>query len=759
MLRAEDPRLLTGRGQFVADVQLPRALHLAFLRSPHPHARITRLDVSHACQATGVAKILTGAEIAHLAPPLPVLWPCGDPKTRTRPLAAAEVVRYVGEPLAVVAAASRYAAEDALDAIEVEYEPLPVIATVDQALADDAPLLYPEWGDNVAASLTFGDRTANPQGHVVVRERFTIPRLAGVPIEARGVTATYEPSTGELTVWASTQVATPLRLVVAETLGLPQAKVRVIAPDVGGGFGNKDAPHPEEVLTALVAKLLGRPVQWIEDRREAMLAIPHARGQVHDVELALDRDGVILSLRDEVVLDLGAHFASVGLGPGFITGAMLPGPYRVPSFYAHVSGVVTNKTPLGAYRGFGMPEATFALERGLDQAARQLGIDAAELRRRNLIHPEQMPCRTPTRLEYDSGDYPAALQSALDAIGYEELRASKNERRSGIGVVPYLEYTGHGPSPLLKLGGGRSGGYEEAAVRMDAEGGATVYTGMASIGTGIQTTMAQVAAQELGLSPQRVAVVSGDTQLCPPSPLGTVSSRSAPVGNAAVRMAACKVRDKLLRLAAHLLEAAPEDVELAGDRAFVRGTPDRGMAIADLAQAAHRAWDLPSGMEPGLLQHAGFDPAHVTFSYGVHAVIVELDRDTGAVELRRYVVVHDCGPLVNRAIVEGQIRGGVTQGLGAALLEELAFDEQAQPLTTSLMDYMLPLATSVPELEIHHMEVPSPYTPDGAKGCGESGTIPAAPAIVAAIEDALGVPLRRIPVTPEMVWRALAESS
>jgi len=590
-----------------------------------------------------------------------------------------------------------------------------------------------------------------------------MPRLAGAPMEVRGALAQYDAASGEMTLWASTQAATPLRMVTAEALGIPQAKLRVVAPDVGGGFGNKDAPQAEEVLTGLAAKLLGRPVKWIEDRHEAMLAMTQARGQTHDIELAVDREGIILSLRDEVLVDAGAHLASVGLGPGFVTAVMLPGPYHVPRFYARVRGVATNKTPFGAYRGFGMPEATYALERALDQAARQLGLDPAELRRRNLVRPEEMPYKTPTRLEYDSGDYPAALAMALETIGYqafrdEQVKARAAGRLLGIGVVPYLEFTGQGPSPVQRLSGSPSGGYEEAVVRMDREGGVTVYTGMASIGTGIKTTMAQVAASELGMEPEHVTVIAGDTQVCPPSPLGTVSSRSAPVGNAAVRLAARKVRGKLLELAGHLLEAAPEDVKLAEERAFVSGSPERGLALADLARAAHQAFDLPRGMEPGLLEHAGFDPVHVAFSYGVHAAIVDIDRETGDVALRRYVVVHDCGPLVNPTIVEGQIWGGIAQGLGAALLEELRFDDEGQPLTTSLMDYMLPVTTSMPDIEIVHSETPSPFTPDGAKGCGESGTIPAAPAIVAAIEDALapfGATLRCIPVTPEMIWRAM----
>jgi carbon-monoxide dehydrogenase large subunit len=480
-------------------------------------------------------------------------------------------VRYVGEPVAVVVATSRYLAEDASEAIEIEYEPLPVVASMEDALAPDAPLLFPDWGENVVGTITMGQPAEARQAQCVIRERFTISRLAGVPIEARAAAAQYDSITGDLTLWASTQAATPLRIVAAEALGITLAKLRVISPDVGGGFGNKDAPHVEEVLTALMAKHLGRPVKWIEDRREAMLAIPHARGQIHDIELAIGEDGTIVSLADEVLVEVGAHLASVGLGPGFVTAAMLPGPYRVPNFHVRVRGVVTNKTPFGAYRGFGMPEATFALERALDQAARQLNMDPAELRRRNLIKREEMPYKTPTRLEYDSGDYPAALEMALDTVDYGAFRAKQEQARGhgkllGIGIVPYLEFTGQGPSRMQKLSGSPSGGYEEAVVRVDAQGGVTVFSGMASIGTGIQTTMAQVAAQELGIDPAQIQVIVGDTQVCPPSPLGTVGSRSAPVGNAAVRFAARKTRDKLVRLAAYLLEANVEDLELADGR-------------------------------------------------------------------------------------------------------------------------------------------------------------------------------------------------
>jgi len=782
--RVEDPRLLAGRARFVDDVALPGMLHLVVVRSTHAHARLGRVDVSRALAAPGVVAALTGAEVEHLVDPLPVNTRVAGQRLLDSHVLAAHKVLHVGEPVAAVLAESRYLAEDAAELVEVEYEPLPAVTSVEQALAADAPLLYEDWGDNVVAELPLsnGDvEAAFAAADHVFRETFRIHRHTGVPLETRGTVAAYEPLTGELTVWTSTQSPHPVRDGLARSLRLPAHKVRVVAADTGGGFGLKDQAYAEDVLAALLSMQLGRPVKWIEDRREHFLATAHAREQVHHVEVAVRADGTLLGVRDHLLADVGAHLHKVGIGPTMFAGLMLPGPYRFGAYACRVQAVVTNKTPCAAYRGFGQPEAAFVMERLMDLVARALGRDPADLRRQNMLRPDELPGRSASGQGYDSGDYPGTLERALAAIDYDSFRRRQAEERGGtdgahgahggggasngrhylgIGLAAYVQASGLGPSKVLGRGGSRGAGFESARVVMDPQGRVTVYTGVSPHGQGLATTLAQLCADALGVRFEDVTIVSGDTAVCPYSPLGTAGSRSAVVGGASLLQAAEQIRDKLARLAAYRLEAAPEDVAFADRQAFVRGAPTRRVAVADLADALHLAHDLPAGLTPGLEEHAVYDPPDFTMANAVHAAVVEVVPATGEVRLLRYAVANDCGVVLNPTIVEGQIHGGVAQGLGGALLEELVYDASGQLLTTSLLDYLLPTAAEMPPLAVEHLQSPSPFTPGGMKGMGEGGCIGALAAIANAVADALApwdARITSLPLRPETLLRLMDE--
>jgi carbon-monoxide dehydrogenase large subunit len=782
--RLEDRRFLTGKGTFVDDIDLPDMLHAAILRSPYAHARINSIDVSQAVELEGVAAVLTHKDLDVAAGPLPLLIPhAALTHPHTQYVLARDTVRYVGEAVALVVARDRYIAEDALALIDVDYEPLPVVSPLDltEAVASDTALIYADTPNNIAANLIHrvGDVDAAFAGAMhIFQRRVQLERSSSQPMETRGVVARFDAFERALTVWDSTQGPISIRNGLAVLFGLPAEKVRVTPTDVGGGFGGKMMLfYPEEILVPLAAIRLGRPVKWIEDRMEHMVGSNHERGQVHDITVALDADGRILGLRDVFVHDSGAY-SPYGIIVPLITACQLPGPYKLPAYYSDATVVYTNRTPVSPYRGAGRPHGVFAMERILDHAADQLGIDRAEMRRRNMIQPDEFPYDVgltfqdglPTR--YDSGDYPAGLERALEMIGYEHFREEQRLARAegrylGVGIGCYVEGTGIGP-------------YEGAHLAIDNLGEVHVATGVTTQGQGHQTSFAQIVAAELSIPVEKVHITTGDTQRFQWG-IGTYASRAMVVAGNAIGLAAIAVKEKALKIAASILEVAPEDLELVDGRARVKGASARGLSLAALSIASNpvryaygaSASDLPAvlpvregpplpqGEEPGLEATRFFSPQHATFASGVHAAIIEIDIQTGIVKVRRYAVLHDCGKLVNPLIVEGQIYGGVAQGIGGSFYEHLDYDDNGQLLDASYMDFLLPYATEIPHIEIDHIETPSPINPLGVKGAGEAGCIPVPALMAAAVEDALapfGVKVDHMPLTPDDI-RKLVQSA
>jgi carbon-monoxide dehydrogenase large subunit len=718
-------------------------LHMAVLRSPYGHAVIRRIETAAACRTAGVGAVVTAADIRDIGQ-FPVLAEPPQQRQSSYPVLPADRVRYVGQPVAAVVAETRYAAEDALDAIAVDYDPMPAVTDVDRAMADDAPRLY-DWPDNrvVWRDISAGDvEAAFRAADVVVGGTFSVPRQSASPLEGRGAVSSFDAATGGLTMWVSNQAPHQYRTVLAAMLAVDESRIRVVVPDVGGGFGAKLHYYPEEVLTCIMAMRLGRPVKWVEDRLEHFLGLVHAREQRIRAKAAFSRDGRLLALDAHIRGDVGAHLHTKGAGPIFVTGSMLTNTYRVEHYRARIEAVVTNKVPFGAYRAFGMQQSAFVIERLMDMGAGALGLDPAEIRRRNLIPPDAFPYRSPGGWTYDSGNYPEVLRQGLEASRYDDLRAQQVRARRegrlfGIGLCVYTEFTGMGPSRRMAAIGNRQGGYESAVVRLDTSGQLTVLTGIIELGQGIRTALGQIAADVIGVMPERVHVVLGDTDLCPYSSYGTADSRGSVMGGTAVLEAARGLREKIVRLAAHLLEAAPGDIEVAEGRCSVRGTPARSLTLAQVAREAYRGQTLPEGMEPGLETRFVFEPDNWTFPYGVHIAVVEVDSALGTVRILGYWVVHDCGRLINPVLVDGQLQGGIAQGVGAALLEELAYDDTGQLLSGTFMDYLLPTACEVPAVILRHLETPSPGNPGGIKGMAEGGTIAAPAAVANAIADAL----------------------
>ncbi|MER3456268.1 MAG: xanthine dehydrogenase [candidate division GAL15 bacterium] len=773
--RKEDPRLLTGRGRFVADIQPPGVAHMVVVRSTHAHARILGVNLSEARAQPGVFLAKAARDFD---PPFPRLPPIvSHPAMRhAMPYVLAEqVVRYVGEPVAVVVARNRYEAEDAAERVEVSYEELPAVVDPEAAQRADSPQLHPEAPGNVMAyvPIRVGDPgTAFGRADHVIRARLRIRRCSPQPMETRAVVVEPDLRGGrpELRVWLTTQSPHTARRILAYVLGMEEERIRVIAPDVGGGFGAKNRFYPEYALAARLALELGRPVKWVEDRVEDFLSTYQERDQIQELELALDAEGRVLGLRGRVVSDNGAYDSSFGIVPPLTTAMTLVGPYRIPNIAVDVVCVYTHKTPLAPYRGAGRPQGVFGIERLMDLAADALGLDPAELRRRNLLSPEDLPYDTgvPRRdglgtMVYDSGDYPALFQRALGLLDYEGWRARQREawragRYIGIGVVPYVEMSGLGL-------------YETATVRVGSSGRIHVYAGCASQGQGHETVLAQIVAERLGVRFEDVEVVVGDTGLVPTG-IGTFASRSAVAAGNAVREAALLVRSKALRVAAHLLEASPDDLELTDGVVRVRGAPDRAVALRTLAQLASGpnldATRVPRGLrfsadlQPGLEATYSFDAGALNYAYGTHAAVVEVDPRTGFVRILRYVIAHDCGVELNPALVEGQVLGGFAQGIGNALYEELVWDGAGQPLVRTYADYLIPTVGEVPEVVVVHTETPSPSNPEGVKGVGEGGTMPVPAVLNAAAEDALRpfrVRLLESPLRPEHVLEALGELS
>lgn len=748
VLRTEDPRFLTGAARYVDDVPAPGALRAVFVRSMMAHARLSRVEASQARAMPGVVAVLSAEDLD--LPPRP---PAGNVEGPFgRPVLARERVRYVGEPIAAVLAETLAQAEDAAEAVGVELDPLEPVIGAEAALAEDAPILHPEAGSNVAHAFEEGwDEDALAGAEVVARVRVRHQRLAPVPMEPNAFLAV--PADGGLTVWVSTQVPFDVRSDLAEWLGLAKERVRVIAPDVGGGFGSKLHVYPEYLVCAAAALRLGRPVKWVESRTESMMALNHGRAQIHDVELGATRDGRLVGLRVDILADLGAYPIAAYLAP--TTRTMLPGCYRIPRVASRGRSVVTSTTPVAEYRGAGRPEATLSIERAMDVLADELGLDPVELRRRNLIPPEAFPHETAVGSTYDSGQYERALDLALRLTGYEELRRDQAERRArgdrlalGIGVASYVEVTGFGRK-------------EFGALSVEPDGSVTVRVGTSSHGQGHETAFAQLAASVLGMPLEAIRVVHSDTGLVPRGE-GTYGSRSLQVAGTAVAEAAQAVAEKARRIAAHLLEASVEDVDVLPDgRVGVRGAPERALTWRELADAARDPARLPEGLEPGLAEESRSFLRDYTYPFGTHVSIVEVDLDTGAVSLVRHVSVDDCGRILNPMLVDGQVHGGTAQGIAQALYEEVVFDGWGNPLTADLATYGMPSAAELPAYENVHTETPTDVNPLGVKGIGESATIGSTPAVHNAVMDALshlGIRHLDLPLTPERVRRAVREA-
>ncbi len=782
--RIEDPRLLRGRGTFVDDIDLPEMLHAAVLRSTHARARILSIDASPARALPGVHLVLTASDLGELLEPSPLLVPhhaLTQPRTQL-PLAQNEV-HYVGEAVAFVVADSRYIAEDALDLIEVEYEPLPVVHSLEVAAAGDAPLVHADVPGNVAAHLvqTVGDPDAAFEGAPhVIRETFVMDRGAAMPMECRGVLVRWDAHDQMLTCWISTQGPIPIRNGLAAIFHLPEHKVRVIAPDVGGGFGTKIMMfYPEEILTPFAAIHLGRPVKWIEDRREHFISANQERSQLHEVEYAFDDQGILLAVRDKFLHDTGAY-TPYGIIVPIITACTLPGPYRLRNYYSEFTVLYTNKVPVSPYRGAGRPHAVFVMERIMDRIAKELNLDRAEVRSRNFIQPDEFPWDVglvyqdggPTK--YDSGDYQAGLDKLKALLDYDNFSAMQAEARQqgrylGIGIACYVEGTGIGP-------------YEGAQVRVESDGRVFASTGVTTQGQAHFTTFAQIVAEQLGVDPQDVLVTTGDSQAFYWG-VGTYASRAATIAGTAMHLAAVKVREKAKRVAADLFEASPDDIELAGGKVFVKDAPHRSLTLGQVAISANplryaygeNARKLmsiklagarpgpalpPERGAPGLEASEFYSPPHGSFASGAHGAIIEVDPKTGMVTFVKYAAVHDCGRVINPTVVEGQVHGGVAQGIGGAFYERLVYDEEGQLINASFMDYLLPTAAEIPPITVDHVETPSPLNPLGVKGAGEAGVIPVPALFASAIDDALaefGVRVREMPLHPRRLYEILHE--
>lgn len=755
--RKEDLRLLRGAGVYLDEVALPGALHLAFVRSPHAHAEVEQVDTSRARSADGVAAALSATDLV-LADIVAEYRGDGYHHAGWPPLAR-DRVRFVGESVAVVAASNRYAAEDARDLVEVHYRPLTVLASAERAMQPDAPRLHETVPGNVYfhRAHTHGDiEAAFACAPVVVHGTFSHQRLAGCPMEGRGIAVNWDPS-GRLTVWASTQMPHVLRGGLARFLGLTESHVRVIVPDVGGGFGPKMNLYPEDLIACALARRLGRPVRWSEDRRENLLAMTQAREQTVEAALAADRHGRILGIRARVICDTGAYPAfpvTAALEP-MGTAQILPGPYDVPAYAYSTMSVASNKCPAGAYRGVGMGVGIFVVERLLDKVAGATGLDPAQVRRINFVPAGAFPHTSASGLVYDNGDYHRTAEAALSAFRYAEARAEQARRRAegrlvGIGVSAFTEYTGMGPSTFARRGMVEIPGHESATITVDASGRLHAHVSCPSQGQGHETVFAQIVAQVLGLDPSEVDVCALDTDLTP-SGSGTFGSRAVVAGGGALIRAAAQVKTAAMAIAARLLEASAADLTAEDGQFSVKGSPSRSITWKDIAKAGAAGMGADDAQAGGLRATSLYHPPPATFSNGVHVALVEVDRSTGQVAVVRYVIAEDCGPLVNPLIVEGQAQGGFAQGLGETLYEDLRYDDNGQPLTVTFMDYLLPTALETPGVRLVHLETPSPSTEGGFKGMGESATIGAPACIANAVSDALGRPVDVLPITPERV--------
>ncbi|HVM28523.1 MAG TPA: xanthine dehydrogenase family protein molybdopterin-binding subunit [Mycobacteriales bacterium] len=771
--RKEDAKLLTGQTNWTDNITLPGLLHMAVLRSPMAHAKVLSVDVSGALEMPGVLAAYSGADLAEVQGSLPCAWPVTpDMVHPDHPPLAVDEVRHVGDGVAVVVARDRYAAVDALEAIAVEYEQLPAVVDMEEALADGAPLVHESAGTNRCFLFDFPgagadyDETVQAAGDdaVVVKRRFVQQRLLPSAMEPRGVVVAPIAAADEYTVYSSTQVPHILRVMLALTTNIPEQKIRVIAPDVGGGFGSKLNVYAEEVLCLIVAKKLGRPVKWTESRSENYQGTIHGRDQIQDIEIAARRDGTLLGLKVQLLADMGAYLQLVTPGIPILGAFMFPAIYKMQAYRFICTGVFTTKTPTDAYRGAGRPEATYAIERIMDELAVELGRDPMELRKQNWIQHEEFPYDMVAGLTYDSGNYEAATAKAEQMFDLAGMRAEQQRRREskdpvqlGIGISTFTEMCGLAPSRVLGSLSYGAGGWESASVRMLPTGKVEVVSGATPHGQGHHTAWSQIAADALGVPFDDVEVITGDTDSSPKG-MDTYGSRSLVVGGVAIHKATGKVLEKAKRIAAHLLEAAEDDVEFDKGTFTVKGSPEAKLTIQEVALATFAAHNLPDGMEPTLDSDYVYDPENFSYPHGTHLCAVEIDTETGFTRIRKYVCVDDVGKIVNPVIVEGQVHGGLAQGIGQALYEEAVYDAEGNLTTGSLVDYLVPAASDLPHFETGRTETPATSNPLGVKGVGEAGTIASTPAVMNAVVDALrpfGVNDIRMPATPERVWRAI----
>jgi carbon-monoxide dehydrogenase large subunit len=762
--RREDPRLITGQATYVDDIKLLGMLHMSVLRSPYGHARINSINTEAARKHPGVVAVYLAEDLKGAVGNIPIAVPLGhitEGMGVRGPLAEGKV-RFYGDPVAVVIADDRYTARDARDLIEVDYEPLPAAIDLEKAMQPDAPILYEEFGTNVA----FGMHPATDEidkifeqtkadGGVVVKERIVNQRLAPASMETRGVLADFRKADRSLTVWSSSQIPHLLRNLLAGQLGLPQHQVHVIVPEVGGGFGSKLNVYPEEALAAFASMKTGHPVKWIEDRSENLAVTVHGRDQVDYLEIAASKDGKVTAMKIYGISDLGAYsqiFTDViMIAFGFPVSG---GAYDIPVIHLSADIVFTNKAPTDAYRGAGRPEAAYLIERAMDLVAHALGKDPAEVRKTNFIQPDQFPYKSAAGAVYDTGDYEPALAKAMSMIGYDELRAEQARRRAsgegklmGIGISSYIEICGFGPK-----GSAPVGLYESARMRVELSGTVMVYTGSSPHGQGEETTFAQIVSEEFGIPVEQVMIMHGDTDSTPEG-RGTYGSRTTAVGGSAVYTAAERLKEKMKQIAAHMLEASASDVELEGGKFFVSGSPQKSVAFNEVAATANLSNTLAPGIEPGLETTVFWEPEACVFPFGTHICVVEIDRETGEAELSRFVAVDDCGRQLNPMLVQGQIHGGIAQGVGQAMFEGVEYGEDGQLLTASFMDYAMPVASELPHFELDHTITLTPVNPLGVKGVGEAGTIGSTPAVANAVADALGVAHIDMPFKAEKLWQ------
>ncbi len=763
--RREDPRLITGQATYIDDMKMLGMLHMSILRSPYGHARINSINTEAARNHPGVVAVYTAEDLkgkvgnVPIAVPLPPYIDKG--MGRRGPLAEGKV-RFYGDPIAVVIADDKYTARDAVDLIDVDYEPLPAVIDLEKAMQPGSPLLYEEYGTNVGLPIhpptddidkVFADTVAN--GGKIVKGRLVNQRLAPSPMETRGVIAEYRKSDKMLNIWSSSQIPHLLRNYLAEQMQLPQHQVRVVVPEVGGAFGCKLNIYPEEALAAFAAMTTGKPVKWIEDRSEAFAATIHGRDQINYVEAATDMNGKIHGFKVHVISDLGSYlqFFTDVIAIAF-TLPMVDGCYDIPVTYAACDIVFTNKAPTDAYRGAGRPEATYLIERTMDLVANELGKDPTEVRLINFVKPESFPFKASAGPVYDTGNYATALEKAMELIDYKKLRQEQKQPRSdnkllGVGVSSYVEICGLGPKGTTPFGV-----FESARMRVEQSGTVTVYTGISPHGQGQETSFAQLVGDEFGIPMENVIIMHGDTDSTPEG-RGTYGSRGTSVGGSAVFNAAQRLKEKMKQIAAHMLEASAEDVTLEDGNFSVAGSPQKSVTFNAVAAAANTSNTLAPGVEPGLETTAFFEPQSCTFPFGTHICVVEVDKDTGEAEVVRFVAVDDCGRQLNPMLVQGQVHGGIAQGIGQAMYEGVVYNEDGQLLTASFMDYAMPIAPEFPIFELDHTVTPTTVNPLGVKGVGEAGTIGSTPAIAAAVADALGVPHIDMPMHPEKLWKII----